>query len=140
MVEAGKYAWLTAAVAGTGRWQWTPLMRLKSEFWVKAYVRSAASAGASAFVVRRGDADSGAIFIRVNRLDGTSTVFGPAVAGLDETSLERRFSARLAQGGADDDVVEAYLAGEMRYDPDAWIIEIEDRQARHFLGDWLAPD
>jgi hypothetical protein len=29
--------------------------------------------------------------------------------------------------------VEAYLASQVRFDPDLWIIESEDRAGRHFL-------
>ncbi len=115
-------------------------MRLKSEMWVMAYVRGVASVGAAAFVVRRGDADGGAIFVRINRLDGTSLVFGPAFAGLEEADVERRFSPRLKGEGASDETVEDYLAREIGYDGDLWIVEVEDRSGRHFLGDWLATD
>ena len=47
-------------------------MRLKAEIWIKAYIRRCAAAGAAAVVVRHGDDDAGAIFIRVSRLDGTT--------------------------------------------------------------------
>ncbi len=46
------------------------IMRLKSDVFVQAYMRIAAAGGAAAMLVRRGDADAGAIFIRINRLDG----------------------------------------------------------------------
>ena len=42
-------------------------MRLKSEIWVKAYLRRCAVAGASGVVARHGDDDAGAIFIKVVR-------------------------------------------------------------------------
>lgn len=58
-------------------------MRLKSELWVKAYLRRCAVNGAMAVVARRGDADAGAIFIKVMRRDGGSTLFAPAPAGRD---------------------------------------------------------
>ena len=35
-------------------------------------------------------------------------------------------------GDADAD---AYLSRQAAYDSDIWVIEIEDRQGRHFLGD-----
>ena len=38
-------------------------MRLKSEIWVKAYLRRCTVNGAMAVVVRHGDDDAGAIFI-----------------------------------------------------------------------------
>jgi hypothetical protein len=31
---------------------------------------------------------------------------------------------------------EAYLARQIRFDPDMWIIETEDRAGRHFL-EWV---
>jgi hypothetical protein len=34
---------------------------------------------------------------------------------------------------APDADAEAYLARQIRFDPDVWIIEIEDRAGRHFL-------
>ena len=34
---------------------------------------------------------------------------------------------------AADTEVEAYLAREVKFDPDVWIVEIEDRAGRNFL-------
>ena len=34
---------------------------------------------------------------------------------------------------APDAQAEAYLARQVRFDPDVWIIETEDRAGRHFL-------
>ena len=58
-------------------------MRIKSEIWVKAYLRRCQVQGLSAVVVRRGDEHAGAIYICVNRLDGTVKLYGPAPAGLE---------------------------------------------------------
>ena len=66
-------------------------MRLKSELWVKAYLRRCRLDGADALLVRRGDTDAGAIYIKVSRLDGTAMLFGPAPAGLDEAREDRRW-------------------------------------------------
>jgi hypothetical protein len=112
-------------------------MRLKSEIWVKAFLRRCAGAGAPAVVVRHGDDDAGAIFIRVNRLDGTSRVFGPAPAGYDYAASDRRWTGRLDGTDATDAAADAFLAREAEFDPDLWVIEIEDRAGRHFLDDWL---
>lgn len=115
-------------------------MRLKSEIWVKAYIRRCAVSGGAAFVVRRGDDAAGSIFIRVNRLDGTSTLFGPAAAGLETAEVERRWSIRLGHDPKPDQDIDAYMAREISFDPDVWVIEVEDREGRHFLDDWLAED
>jgi hypothetical protein len=114
-------------------------MRLKADIWVKAYIRRCASAGVSAVVVRHGDDDAGAIFIRVNRLDGTSLLFGPSPAGLTGAEEDRRWMPCLPPG-ASDDSVETYLRREREFDPDLWIVEVEARDGAHYLDDWLTKE
>ena len=69
-------------------------MRLKSAIWVAAYLKRAQQAGAFAGVVQRGDDAAGAIFIKINRLDGTADLFAPAMPSLDAVSSERRWALR----------------------------------------------
>jgi hypothetical protein len=113
-------------------------MRLKSELWVKAYLRRCAMEGASALLERRGDADAGAIYIKLSRLDGSAGLFGPAPAGLGATDHERRWQSCLASLSVPEAEADRYLAQQLAFDPDLWIIVVEDRQGRHFLEDWLA--
>ena len=112
-------------------------MRLKSEFWVKAYLRRCQVAGASGVVVRHGDDDAGAIFIKVVRGDRQAAVFSPAPAGLDDADIDRRwvcnFSGRFVAEAEASDFVER----QARFDSDLWVVEIEDRDGRHFLGEEL---
>jgi hypothetical protein len=112
-------------------------MRLRTEFWVKAYIRRCAIEGASAVVVRHGDDDAGAIFIKVNRLDGICLVFGPAPAGFAGAESDRRWLARLSAQGVDESAADAFIAREADFDSDLWLVEVEDRQGRHFLDDQL---
>jgi hypothetical protein len=114
-------------------------MRLKSEIWVKAYLRRCAGHGAMAVIVRHGDDDGGAIFIKVLRGDGMAAVFAPAPAGLDDADFDRRWvpvlkGAFVAEGEADQ-----YLSRQAEFDGDLWIIEVEDREGRTFFADELAP-
>ncbi len=113
-------------------------MRLKSEIWVKAYVRRVSAGGRQAYVVRHGDDDAGAIYIRINRLDGTSVLFGPAPASLSAMQTDRRWVAIFKGEARPDSEVEAHLARESRTDPDLWIIEVEARDGDHGLDGWLA--
>ena len=113
-------------------------MRLKSEIWVKAYIRRCQVEGADAVLVRRGDIDAGAIYIKVSRLDGTALLYGPAPAGLDEAGEDRRWVPCFEPQPAPETEADAYLDRQHAFDPDLWVIAVEDRSGRHFLDDWLA--
>jgi hypothetical protein len=110
-------------------------MRLKSAIWVAAYVRRCHIEGAYAVVRRRGAEEAGAIFIKIARLDGTADLFGPApqTAFDHARPAERAFVACLKVQPAAEADVESYLTREARFDPDLWIVEVEDRSGRHFL-------
>jgi len=110
-------------------------MRLKSGIWVSAYIRRAQVEGAQAVLRRRGAEEAGAIFIKVSRLDGTAEVFAPAPqSAFDEAHpTGRAFTRGLKAASASEAEVEDYLARQIKFDPDVWIVEVEDRQGRHFL-------
>jgi hypothetical protein len=110
-------------------------MRLKSALWVAAYLRRCHVEGIFAVVRRRGAEESGAIFVRVSRLDGTSDLFGPAPQSAFDAAGEaaRAFTPSLATQSAADADVEAYLARQVKFDSDVWIVEVEDRTGRNFL-------
>lgn len=103
--------------------------RLKAEIWVKALIRRCEVAGAAAMVVRRGDATSGTVLVKVNRLDRTAMVYAPARAGDGSLVwLPGTGSSPVAEADAD-----AYIERQRKFDPDLWVVEIEDREGRHFL-------
>ena len=110
-------------------------MRLKSAIWVAAYLRRCNIEGAFAAVRRRGAEEAGAIFIKLNRLDGTAELFGPAPQSAFEEAhpADRAFSRCLVGQPVPEAKVEERITREIRFDPDAWVIEIEDRAGRHFL-------
>ena len=112
-------------------------MRLRAEFWVKAYIRRCLGEGAAAVVVRHGDDDAGAIFIKINRLDGTCLLFAPAPAGLSGAESDRRWVAVLAPDGVAECDADHFLSREADFDPDIWLVEVEDRDGRHFIDDDL---
>jgi hypothetical protein len=115
-------------------------MRLKSAIWVAAYIRRCHIEGAFAVVRRRGAEEAGAIFIKVSRLDGTAELFAPAPQSAfdDANPADRAFARSSGAEPVPEDKIEARLAREIRFDPDAWIIEVEDRAGRHFLEPLVA--
>ena len=115
-------------------------MRIKSEIWVRAYLRRCQAEGIPVVVVRRGDEAAGAIFICIDRLDGTVSLYGPAPAGLSEGKTDRRWVSCFGSRPASAKEADKYLGRQREFDPDLWIIEIEDRAGRHFLGDAAIED
>jgi len=105
------------------------MVRLKSSLYVQALIRRCEIAGASAYLVRRGAEEAGAIFLKLNRLDGNLTVMSPARRG-----DERVWTRPLGEAAAEPRVSE-YFAKQVRIDPDIWIVEIEDRQGRSFVDE-----
>jgi hypothetical protein len=110
-------------------------LRLKSAIWVAAYVRRCHIEGAFAVVRRRGAEEAGAIFVKISKLDGTAALFAPAPQSDFEEARpgDRRFVSVLPEVFVPDADIEARLGREMKFDPDVWIVEVEDRAGRHFL-------
>ena len=116
-------------------------MRLKSEIWVSVYLRRCQAEAIPVVVVRRGDAEAGAIFISVDKLDGTACLYGPAPAGLVTGDVDRRWVRCLRDRASTPEDVELFLARQLEFDSDLWILEIEDKAGRHFLnGDLMEAD
>ena len=111
-------------------------VRLKSGIYVSALIRRCEAAGVQAFLVRRGAEEAGAIFIKVSRLDGTCYVLSPAQrVMLSEDEVAGRAWTRPLGERADDAQARDYFARQMKFDPDIWIVEIEDREGRAFVDE-----
>lgn len=100
-------------------------------------MRRCMSAGAFAVIARRGDADAGAIFIRVMDRDGRVAIFAPAPAGRDDADFGRRFVATAKGKTLNIEDADAMLARESRIDSDVWVVDVEDAAGQHHLGDDL---
>lgn len=97
--------------------------RLRSDFWVGAYLRLCNSQGAPAVLRRRGATEAGAIFVVVDTLDGSQVLYGPAPQSLADDAGERRF---IELCRSDTFATSAWLEREARFDSDLWIIDVED--------------
>jgi len=109
-------------------------MRLRSDIFAAALIRRAEAQGAVAMLRRRGAAAAGALFITLDRLDGRAAVFGPAPQSEAlPDGVDRLFSKVHADEFVDPAEAEARLKREIIFDPDLWIVEIEDRDGRVFV-------
>ncbi len=104
-------------------------MRLTSDFWVAAYRQILSLSGIPCFVVARGDATAGAVLIKLNTLDGQAVLYQRSV---DLMTGDRKW-IELASGAEAE--VDASVTKQRSFDPDLWVIEVEDRLGRHFLDD-----
>ena len=109
-------------------------MRLKSAIWVAAYLRRCQTEGIFGAVRRRGAEEAGAVFVKVALLDGNAMLYIPAPQTVydDSRPVERLFTPTTKEP-VPEAQVEERLAREIRFDPDAWIVETEDRAGRHLL-------
>ena len=101
--------------------------RLTADFWVRAYLARLRLADIPAFVTAKGDPTAGAVLVKCATLDGRARAL--------QRSFDLMSGARawvvLAEGAEAD--VDASIARQRRFDPDLWVIEIEDRQGRTLL-------
>jgi hypothetical protein len=101
---------------------------LRARFWVDALVRRAETGLASAYVIRRGDEDAGAVLVKVVDADRLAHLYVPARDEHGERIWTRFRGGPVPEFEADD-----YCRRRVDDDPDLWLVEIVDRQARHFL-------
>ena len=106
---------------------WGAGPRLTSSVWVSAYLARLAQEGIYAHVAKKGDATAGAVAVKVAHMDGRASFFTRVFGAEGGRVWEAQ-----AEGAAETEVDEA-LARQRRYDPDLWIIEIEDPRGRHLL-------
>ena len=105
------------------------MTRLTAEFWVHAYLARLRFQEIPAFVVTHGDDTAGAVLVKLNTLDGQAATFQRS---FDLMSGERSW-VELSSGVEAD--VDAAITRQRSFDPDLWVIEVEDRQGRHLLGE-----
>ena len=104
-------------------------MRLTADIWVSAYLTRLRLMDIPAFVVQRGDSTAGAVLIKLNTLDGQACCYQRS---FDLMTGERKWMV-LVEG--DEATVDASIAKQRGFDPDLWVIEVEDRHGRHLLDE-----
>ena len=107
------------------------LPRIAAEIWIKAHIRRCHGAGIFATLIRRGDATAGAVLLKLNNLNGEFFVLSRALDGQgSQYWLKAMGPAPVSETEA-----EAYIERQLKYDPDLWVLEIEDREGRHLFDE-----
>jgi len=107
-------------------------MRLRSDIFVAALIRRAETQGAVAMLRRRGAAEAGTIFVKVDRLDGARAL-RPRAQSEEPPRASRGCSPTSRREWRDRSTSRSACDARSPSDPDIWIVEIEDRQGRAFI-------
>jgi hypothetical protein len=103
-------------------------LSIATEVWVGALIRRAELSGAFATVVRKGDPRAGAVLVKAyNPRSREALLFSSAFRG----EGERVWMQPVASNQEAE--LDAYVERQRRFDPDLWVVEIEDAEGRHFL-------
>lgn len=105
------------------------MSELKVRFWVDALRWRAEGAGAFVSIERRGDPDAGSVLIKVVTDPRTAQIYAP----VRNFQGEREWSLPLGEAGGEESEADAYIRKRIDSDPDLWVIEIADKNGRHFL-------
>ncbi|WP_370314140.1 DUF1491 family protein [Sagittula sp.] len=103
--------------------------RLTARFWVDAYLTRLRLHDIPAFVVAHGDDTAGAVLVKLATLDGKAR----ALTRSFDLATGERVWTDLASG--DEREVDAAISRQRGFDPDLWVIEVEDRAGRHLLDE-----
>ncbi len=98
---------------------------MRSDLWCMAFVRRHNDLGHMCVVARRGDPIAGQVFIEVDHLDGTRSLYTPApVVSRGEGAglvFQRRFDH------AEPEKIRERIAREVEFDPDLWVLSLDSR-------------
>lgn len=96
--------------------------RIISELWVHALLRQCQSVGLMAFQLARGDKERGSVIIKVSDLSGKAYCLQQSL-DFDGNRIWRRSPV---SGPGDEKDIDQKIQKERGFDPDIWVIEIED--------------
>ncbi len=105
------------------------MTRLTARFWVDAYLARLRFQEIPAFVTAHGDDTAGAVLVKLNTLDGQAEAFHRSY---DLMSGDRKWISLAVGAEADVDLA---ISKQRGFDPDLWVIEVEDRAGRHLLDE-----
>ena len=105
------------------------MTRLTARFWVDAYLARLRFQDIPAFITSHGDDTAGAVLVKLNTLDGQARAFHRTF----DLMTGDRIWDELAAGPEND--VDGSIRRQRDFDPDLWVIEVEDRSGRHLLDE-----
>lgn len=94
--------------------------RVTSAFWVSMALRIGQGDGRFGVVIRKGDADAGGILVMLRGRDGLSVL-----SRVRDADGETTWLRGTGPHPVDQDAADAYVARQVRIDPDLWVLEFD---------------
>ncbi len=106
---------------------------VKTEIWVRAHLRRCFASGLTGVIARKGAPEAGSVFVVVARGDDAASLYAPAPGPAFDEAANRRWLEPLGKGAQPYRDVQAYLRRQVNFDPDIWVLEIDDKTGRGLL-------
>ncbi len=105
-------------------------MSLATHMRVSAVLQMCHARGEGAYVINKGDRTAGALLIRQNHLDGTSTLYARRYT----MENEAEWQAVSGDCPVPDSEADTTIEKRTATDPDLWVIEVETRDIATLLS------
>ena len=106
------------------------MARLRSKIWVQAYLKRLEIQNIAAYVTAHGDDHSGAILIKVIKMDGSAQLYQKTF----DLQSNKNAWVRISEGL--DKEIDSLLGKQKVYDPDLWVVEIESASGQNYLDEF----
>ena len=106
------------------------MARLRSKIWVQAYLKRLEIQNIAAYVTAHGDDHSGAILIKVIKMDGSAQLYQKTF----DLQSNKNVWVRISEGL--DKEIDSLLEKQKVYDPDLWVVEIESASGQNYLDEF----
>ncbi len=105
---------------------------IRAEIWCSAFVRRHNDAGRICVVAKKGDPIAGQVWVEVDHLDGTGSLFAQAPGAMvPDTARDWVFQNHLNR--VQNEKIRERLKREENFDPDFWLLVVEDQAGEHGL-------
>lgn len=103
--------------------------RLRTRLWVQAQIRLCDISSIAVTIPRKGDPDAGSIILKLDRLNGEIELYTQSrTRDGDPAWLRAGGTGPISEAEAGD-----YIRRQIDFDPDLWVVEIEDPDGRYAL-------
>lgn len=97
--------------------------QLPAHLWITAKVRQLNQEATPAFIIQKGEKNSGTLLVKVTKLDGTCCLY----TQMRDLDGDLGWIHALKTNTPTEKEADAYIERVKTRDPDIWVVEIEDR-------------